>query len=111
MTDFIRLHEYNDHEGESWNWWLQVDGNENELDKLAGLVVSIEYVDVWEPPYSLSGPAEPEAVVDKLVEYAESGYYSAHNKVTGKFTCPHDLGPDGELLYKGGIKDFFDDPA
>lgn len=107
-TMFVRFHEYNDNEGESWNWWLQLDGNELELEKLERLVIAAtDENDPWHVLHM--DDQEPESVVDKLVQYAESGYFAAHTKVTGKFTCPDDLGEDAESLYKGRIRDFFEE--
>jgi hypothetical protein len=106
-TTFIRLHEYNDNEGESWNWWLQLTGNEGGIAELAGLLTTA-LDDDDDPCYALhADDVEPESVVDKLVEYAESGYYATHNKVLGTFTCPADFGEALNDLYKGGIRDYF----
>lgn len=108
LRDFVRLHEYNDHEGERWNWWLQVTGNEQEIAKLAHLLDDASEQVEWDLDYDLTSDIESEQVVDILALYAEQGYYAAHNKVTGKFTCPDDLGEDQDRLYKGRICDFFD---
>lgn len=110
-TMFVRLHEYNDNEGEAWDWWLQLTGNEAEVDKLAGLIDAAyeDESDSWHELYR--DDVEPESVVDKLVEYASSGYYAAHGKVTGVLTCPADLGEDAEALYKGGVTDLFTEAA
>lgn len=107
MRKFIRLREVNDNEGEAWNWWLQFDGNKLEVHKLSRLLDEADAACDWELSYDLTPDIEYESVVDKLVTYAERGYYASHNKVTGKFTCPDDLGEDAERLYKGGIVDLF----
>jgi hypothetical protein len=106
--EFVRFREVNDHEGETWNTWLQVDGNEEELRKLDALLADVEREVEYDFPYSLHAEdVEPEDVVDKLCEYAESGYGRSHDKVTGKFICPDSLGEYADDLYKGGIKDYF----
>jgi hypothetical protein len=110
---FVRLHEINDWEGESWSWWLQLTGNEAEINKLE------EILDVWAPDWSPDDPpfllhrsdVEPEVVVDKLVQYAAVNYYPLHNKITGVLTCPDDLGVNPELLYKGAIRTCFRRPS
>lgn len=118
MINFVRFHEVNDHEGESWNYWLQVEGNEGELNELYKLLAYIEEEQGYESWFSLKiTEIEPEWVVDKLVEYAEDGYNMSHNKVLGKFTCPQVLCYDEEpidleeqvdnLFYKGGITKHF----
>mgnify|MGYP001103003982 FL=1 len=110
MTTFVRFEEYNDNEGETWNFWLQLDGNGEELDKLLNLLVDVEgeCLEIGRDlAYIFTTNVEPEQIVDKLVEYAEEGYMPSHSKVTGKFTCPDDLGENADKLYKGGIKDFF----
>lgn len=109
---FVRLAEFNDHEGERWNWWLQLDGNEQEITKLYDRLEKAEEQFEYELDWGLYGDdQEPESVVDKLVFYAEQdgGYHPAHSKVTGKFTCP-EFEDEEDLtrkLYKGGINNFF----
>jgi hypothetical protein len=93
---FVRFQEENDWEGETWNFWLPLDGNEDELLKLAALIAGRE-------EYRLGEQGEPEAIVDKLIQYGESGYFAQHNKSTGRLTCPTDI----EKLYKGGVRDCF----
>ncbi|MDN5917946.1 MAG: hypothetical protein L0I76_23100 [Pseudonocardia sp.] len=109
---FVAMHETNDHEGETWTWFLQLDGNEAEIDKLARLLRDAEEGDD-EFSYSLElSTREPEPIVDKIVAHAHTGYYASHNKVTGSFACPDDLGEYADELYKGGIRGFFlDAPA
>lgn len=113
MTQFARLRETNENEGETWNFWLQVDGNEAEVSKLAALLDDLfdEEDSYDEDPYDLTGDIESEQVVDVLVLYAEDGYMSSHQKITGRFTCPDDLGECGDKLYKGGIKSMFHAPT
>jgi hypothetical protein len=106
---FVRMHEVNEHEGECWDWWLQYTGNEDALSQLAAwLAVANEDED--EPSYVLHlNDREPEPIVDKLVEYADGGYYSAHNKVVGTLDVSGGIvdADDFDLLYKGGIRDLF----
>lgn len=102
MTEFVRFHEYNDHEGERWNWWLQVDGNEAQIAKLAGLIDDMDQAEPW---FDLTPDMESERNVDLLVMYSEGGYYDGHNKVSGVFTCPDKI--DEDTLYKGRIRDMF----
>lgn len=100
---FVQFTEINDHEGETWHFWLQLDGNEREITKLSDLLDEAAAEATFELDYTLTGNIEPENVVDKLVQYADSGYMATHNKVTGKFTCPEVLGDNADNLYKGGI--------
>lgn len=105
---FTRLQEDNDWEGERWNFWIQLTGNEAEIMKLAGILREEENRTDYELPYQLHPyEVEPESVVDKLVEYADPGYMDSQNKITGVFTCPDYLGEDAENLYKGGITQYF----
>lgn len=104
---FMRFHEVNDWEDASWDWWLQVDGNEVELRKLAELLKPDGVgEDEDDASFELQlSVREPESVVDKLVQYADENYYAAHNKLTGTFTCPDAI--DEHTLYKGGITKLF----
>ena len=115
---FIKFTEYNDNEGETWNFWLQYNGNEKELDKLGHIIETIE--SGGEISYSLNNALIDESEVDILVKHTRDGYMDYENKITGIFTCPeidvdsheHEI-PDEifELLdnnfYKGGIERHF----
>lgn len=98
---FVRLVETNDWEGETWSWWLQVDGNEEALEALSVLLDDEE----WEEYLYLSGIVVPEADVDILIRHGGRGYYPDHIKVVGVLTLPVDFEVSG--LYKGGIRDYF----
>lgn len=109
---FTRLSEYNDHEGEKWNWWLQTTDNEEEIYKLAKLLRDAEAHSDFELDFQLHmQDVEPESVVDKLVQYADSGYNRSNNKVVGKFTCPDSFDENLDELYKGGINRYFQEDA
>jgi hypothetical protein len=103
---FVKFVEHVHWEGETWVSWLQVDGNEDQLDKLWGLLVDAEEADDSEEdfPYGLSDRNEetlPEEHVDVLVEHAE------HTKIVGRFECPDSLDEDCRLIYKGQISKLF----
>jgi hypothetical protein len=111
---FVQFTEFNDHEGETWHFWLQLDGNEHELDKFRHLLTETAYglhEEVLEDlGYVLTKNVEPESVIDLLVRYGadEAGRYMAqHHKITGVFTCPVSLGENAEHLYKGRIRQHF----
>lgn len=111
-VQFVELTEYNDHEGETWSFWLQLDNNEAELKKLADLLED----EMYEEQLSLSMTPTPEDEVDILVKHSRGNYMCDHSKITGEFTMPEI--PEGydyddqsefyiEYFYKGGIKDSF----
>jgi hypothetical protein len=125
MMKFIPFVEENEWEGETWRFWLQVDGNEAELEKLRAVLAEIEALyDDSEPgaPFTL-GPANTlhdEDFVNKVCDLAdedEGGYMAAHQKVTGVLTvpdwpAPEDFGSRAEQdLYKGGIRALFRETA
>lgn len=108
--NFIKFEENNDHEGETWLFWLQVDGNEAELEKLRLLTDQVE-------GYEVSWGELTEHDIDVLVEHGGWGYMNYHNKVKGKFVCPEfNLDDEPEALqelcddefYKGRIEDHFE---
>jgi hypothetical protein len=113
MTEFVRFEESNDHEGETWNFWLQVDGNEAELDKLAAALEAWEERTDSDCEYRLFREEPvPESEVDILIKHSRSGYMRFENKVTGTMKVPEDLLdlPDEDQfdgLYKGGIRALF----
>lgn len=113
---FVRFVEVNENEGQLWNFWLQIDDNGHELDALQELLLEATFDENGDPladdglPFALEDDYEDESIVDALVHYAdESGYMPTHQKITGKFTCPTNLGENLEKLVKGGIKKFFTD--
>lgn len=83
---FVKFTEHNDWEGESWNFWLQLDGNESELSKLKSFLADNELED--NPGYELDMTPVEESEVDAVVKRSGQGYMNYHNKVTGKFTMP-----------------------
>ncbi|WP_405490415.1 hypothetical protein [Nocardia sp. NBC_00511] len=119
MTTYRRFIETNDHEGETWNFWLQVDGNMTALDILGDRLDKLGHLMDW--PFTLTAEQEEEQEVDLLVRFAESGYMAQHNKVNGSLSLPKiftstdftglDYGDVTDqvtdVLYKGGIKKLF----
>lgn len=111
--EFVKFIEINDNEGEEWNFWLQLDDNEEELRKLQKL---LKEFDEYGEAYALYMYPTPESEVDILVKHSNEGYMKWENKVTGKFTCPQpktELDEDegwqwiNEILYKGDIRKYF----
>lgn len=104
MTSFTPLEEHNDHEGETWTFWLQRDGNEDSLQALSeALSAGNAY---W---YAMNlDVAISEHDVDVLCEYGGQGYMDYHNKVLGKLEIPDGVSDDEfETLYKGGVRGLF----
>jgi hypothetical protein len=103
---FIKFTERNQHEGETWRFYLQVDGNEDQITKLRRLLAG--YNVKPSISYELDDQLLEETTVDALVEHGDDeGYMPAHNKVVGRFVCPDDLGHRADELYKGSIEEFF----
>lgn len=85
MSDlrFVKFEEYNDHEGETWVFFLQVNGNEFRLPELQALVLEVhpEGSEQW---MRLDLDTQyPESEVDTLVRHSPIGYMPTFNKVTG----------------------------
>ncbi|MGX1809729.1 hypothetical protein ACWIGI_28745 [Nocardia sp. NPDC055321] len=114
MTTYRRFIETNDHEGEVWNFWLQVNGNMEALaildDHLTMLNDELAAHDI--PAFVLEADQIEGHEVDLLARYGECDYMPQHNKVDGSLTLPNsftamDAEAVTELLYKGGIRDLF----
>lgn len=101
---FVKFLEYNDHEGETWRFWLQYTGNELEIKKLYDAIEKFGVED-----YNLYLETYPESEIDALVKHSECGYMHYENKVIGKFTCPNFENSEDlyEALYKGDIKKYW----
>lgn len=113
MTTYRRFIETNDNEGETWNFWLQVDGNITALAILGDhLDMLYEDFEEWdECPFVLEDDQLEGHEVDLLIRFGDSGYMDQHNKVEGSLMLPKDFGfADFEAvtkyLYKGGIRNF-----
>ena len=84
QVQFVRFTERNDNEGETWNFWLQLDGNEEALNLLKSELDGS--ADRWlVDAYELNMSPIPESEVDILVKHTRRGYFAYENKVTGKF--------------------------
>ncbi|MFI6304317.1 hypothetical protein ACIBCH_20800 [Amycolatopsis thailandensis] len=105
---FIALTETNDNEGETWRFWLQLDGNEDQLEHLRAAIAGADE----EETYDLDSvdDAVPESEVDVLVKHTLSGYMAYDHKVTGLLEIV-DGWTDIDELYKGGVRGLFTAPA
>lgn len=112
--EFVKFIEINDHEGETWVFWLQRDGNEVALNALAAVLSALtrdEDAEYEDASYQLDlDQSEDEAAVDVMVRHAPHGYLPTFTKVTGRLVIPADL-VEVDRLYKGGIRGLFGDPA
>jgi hypothetical protein len=112
--EFVKFTEENDHEGETWRFWLQLDGNEAELAKLAEVIATYregQYSRYSEYELDLSSSVD-ERDVDVLVLHSFSGYMRFENKIVGTLAVPDGLPTDGDQpdlddFYKGGIEKLF----
>ena len=102
--NFIRFTEHNDWEGESWNFYIPLEGNEEAIDRLRDSVKK-------EGAFEVGSRAYPETVVDLLCEESRSGYLVFENKLSGKltFTGEESLERLFDRLYKGGIVNLLSD--
>lgn len=90
--EFVRFVEENDHEGETWTFWLQGTGNEEPLAKLAGIIAEYEEAQGSDSEYQLDVMTRlDEHDVDVLVQHGGGGYMANHHKVVGTLTVPDDL--------------------
>lgn len=106
MRTFVPLTENNDWESETWIKWLQVEGNEDELEYLYTVLHKLEATEQYELDLN---DRESEEVVDRIVARATVGYDYSDQKIVGKLTLP-DIQDQEDLdgaLYKGHIEKLF----
>lgn len=111
--NFRKLVERNEHEGENWRFWLQVEGNEEALERLEK-ALTYAFADCDPEPFELTDEVLPEHNVDILIKYGndDDGYMATHHKVVGTLTLPDgfdSLDWEGlsDILYKGEVKKLF----
>ena len=106
MNLYAKFTEHNEQEGETWRFWIPIDGNEKALDRLNA---AIDAADPEE--YELDLTPVPEVEVDVLVKHTgDCGYMDRDIKLAGVLTgmmrsTTEDGEGDEHPLYKGGIKD------
>lgn len=100
---FTQMVETNEHEGEHWSFWLQLDGNEVVIDRLIELIEEEDRED----EYEFTGVTADDWEVDVVIAKGNFGYgyMSQHHRVTGTLKLPNGFQVDD--IYKGSIKDFF----
>ena len=105
MKKYIKFTENNDWEGESWNFYLELDGNEKEIKKLQELLTDYEIND-----FALRNEFD-ESDVDILVKHTDSSYLHYENKIEGKFNIEkleEEIKKNKDnALYKGKICVYF----
>ena len=112
--NYVTFTEDNDYEGETWRFYIPIEGNEKALAELdEGLKEAAGEDPYDEFPYHLDDNPIPEAQVDYLVGNLadDTGYMPAFNKLAGQLLLPVGLDWSSEdnfddHLYKGGIKDW-----
>lgn len=100
---FVQMLENNEHEGETWCFWLQLDGNEEAIDWLIDMIDDEDLEDEYEFTGLLAYDWEVE-VLTRLGNFGYN-YMSQHHKCEGKLTFPS--GFQVNDIYKGRIEDFF----
>lgn len=85
--NFVKLTENNDNEGESWNFWLQLDQNGAQLSRLAK-IIDLANDAGFDEAYELDMTSVDESEVDILIKHTDSGYMDYENKVIGKLELP-----------------------
>jgi hypothetical protein len=119
MTNtYTPLIENNDHEGETWTWWIRIEGNEAVLDLLRDTIREERDADDCFEEYDLpewpNGDRLTQDQVELLEQRSGGGYYSAHNQVFGLLVPPPALLDTSvpaferlnDALYKGGADDW-----
>jgi hypothetical protein len=98
---YVCLTENNEHEGESWNFYIKLNGNEYELNKLERLIEYHDKTYLYE--LTLYSPIL-ENEVETIIKHTDHGYMAYNNLIDEYINLPS--GFDIDDLYKGGIRDF-----
>lgn len=97
-TPYVKLTEHNDWEGETWHFYIPLEGNEAALKVLQSKIAGLE--DEYE--LDLEHPIALEDV-NALLNHGngDTSYMDAHNKLEGFLDL---IKLESQGLYKGGIK-------
>jgi hypothetical protein len=100
MTEqtYVRFTENCDWEGESWNFYLPTEGNEEALAWLRGLVADGDVSNQYEVGEETYTQAE---VATLARSYSQTTYLQEHTVLSGRLATGYDM----DALYKGGIRD------
>ena len=119
MTTYAKFTEHNEWEGETWHFWIPINGNATALETLDAAIdarnaVNAEASD--KSPFELDLTPVPEAEVDAVIKRTadDCGYMMPHTKLAGSLVISPEVlarlesgDPEGEdEFYKGGIRDF-----
>lgn len=106
-TMYACLTEANEWEGETWRFYIPVEGNEAALTRLSEALVETLGDD---SPYRVAKKRLTAAEVETLVQTpnGDASYLPAHTQMAGRLALPEELPGDCEgfdnLLYKGGLR-------
>lgn len=100
----VRFTEHNEHEGETWNFYIDVEENEEAIDRLRSVFGKLQVDEEFELYDDI-----PLKEVKILVKHSRSGYMKFENHLDGKLLLPDDFEEFNEndftrYFYKGGIR-------
>jgi hypothetical protein len=98
MTTYATFTEDNGWEGETWRFYVPVEGNEHALHELQDLLDGLD-----DDSFELDLNPISEEWVASRVALDEGSYIAAHTRLEGKLVLPEIGVEDHEGLYKGGI--------
>ncbi len=105
QNGYVRLIEHNDWEGETWNFYVPVLGNEDQLNKIDNGIFKYQHGET----YKLDRSRLTEEEVDERVSMGGGGYMARHNKYKGIIdeeildVALQDKDSFFSYLYKGGL--------
>jgi len=106
--NYFKFTEHNDWEGESWNFYIPIEGNTIPIQDLKTFIKNFSFEDMYEiddKPYT-------EEEVTILCDNTESGYMDFHNCLSGKLIVPFLKVEDCHIVddpfYKGGIENLME---
>lgn len=113
--NYVRFTEANEWEGETWHFFIPLEGNEKVLDRLRNLVEGLN-AEEGDAQFTVASDTLSDGEVEVLSrsnEWVESGYMPTFNKLSGTLTLPIRISNQDEdvdwnemldAFYKGGIR-------
>lgn len=95
VMKYIKFTEYNEWEGETWNWYMPLKGNGKDFKKIKVLIR-------YNSSYRIEKIELTKNSLNALIEHSSDGYMKSHNRAIGFRNIPKEIDwVKDDPFYKG----------